>query len=179
MTEPLTPPSGDVFMAALIQEVSKKTSVCWLRYDGVEHAAWHTWLDDAVYVVSGGNEQPLPEIEDVSSIEVVMRSKDNGGRLVTWVADVTVVHPSDELWGPVTRALVSARLNLEDLTAAAAEWAEHSVVSRIAPTDQVVESPGSLSDDAHLATPKTTGATTRGPLPKVFHRRNTRRPKLS
>ena len=179
MTEPLTPPSREDFTAALIAEVSKKTSVCWLRYDGVEHAVWHTWLDGAVYVVSGGNEQPLPEIEDVSSVEVVMRSKDNGGRLVTWVADVTVVQTSDELWGPVTRALVSARLNLEDLATAAAEWAERSVVSRIAPTDRLVEFPGSLSDDAHLATPKATAATTRGRLPKVLHRRQKRRPKLS
>ena len=179
MTEPQTPPSGDVFNAALIRELSKKTSVCWLRYDGVDHPAWHIWLDDAVYVVSGGNEQPLPEIEDVDAIEVVMRSKDNGGRLVTWVADVTVVQPSDELWGPVTKALVAARLNLEDLATAAGEWAEHSVVSRIAPTEELVESPGSLSDEAHLATPKPTEATTRGPLPRVFHRRHTRRPKLS
>lgn len=179
VTEPLTPPPGDVFNAALIRELGKKTSVCWLRYDGVERAAWHTWLDDAVYVVSGGKEQPLPEIEDITSLEVVMRSKDNGGRLVTWVADVTVVRPADEIWGPATRALVKARLNLEDLATAAAEWAEHSVISRIAPTGELVESPGSLSADAHLAPPKATPATTRGPLPKVLHRRNTRRPKLS
>ena len=99
--------------------------------------------------------------------------------LLTWVAAASVVHPTDELWEPVTAALVSARLNLDDLSTAAAEWSEHSVVTRLAPTDAVVESPGALSDASHRAEPGPTRATTRGPLPKVFHRRMKRRPKLS
>ncbi|HJR39756.1 MAG TPA: hypothetical protein VJ819_15340 [Nocardioidaceae bacterium] len=175
----MTGPAHDPFLAALTQELGKKTGVCWLRYDGQEHAAWHIWLDDALYLVSGGAEQPLPGIEDASSVEVVMRSKENGGRLLTWVAAASVVHPTDELWQPVTAALVSARLNLDDLSTAAADWAEHSVVTRLAPTATVVESPGALSDASHRAEPGPTRATTRGPLPKVFHRRMKRRPKLS
>lgn len=175
----MTEPVSSAFTAALVQELGKKTSVCWLRYDGQEHAAWHTWLDDALYVVSGGDEQPLPGIEDNTSIEVVMRSKENGGRLLTWVGEVSVVRPADELWEPVSKALVAGRLNLDDLTTAAAEWAERSVVSRIVPTDRLVESPDSLGDDAHLAVPKLTGATTRGALPRILHRRAKRRPKLS
>lgn len=175
MTEPVDGP----FLAALTQELGKKTGVCWLRYDGQEHAAWHIWLDDALYVVSGGSEQPLPGIEDAERVEVVMRSKENGGRLLTWVGAASVVHPTDELWEPVTAALVADRLNLDDLATAAAEWAEHSVVTRIAPTDAVVETPGSLSADAHRAEPRPTKATTRGALPRVLHRRVKRRPKLS
>jgi hypothetical protein len=175
----VTEPRSDALTAALTQELSKKTSVSWLRYDGRTHAAWHIWLDDALYVISGGNEQPLPGIEDTTHVEVVMRSKDSGGRLLTWVGEASVVRPGDELWDPVTAALVSARLNLDDLAAAAADWAERSVVTRIVPTDRLVESPDALSDDAHLAAPAETRATTRGALPRILHRRAKRRPKLS
>jgi len=175
VTEPVSSP----LTTALIAELGKKTGVSWLRYDGEDHAVWHTWHDDALCVVSGGAEQPLPGIGEATSTEVVMRSKDNGGRLVTWVGEVSVVRPGDGLWEPVTKALVAGRLNLADLSTAVATWAEHSVVTRIVPTDRLVESPGSLSEDAHLAVPKATGATTRGALPRVLHRRAKHRPKLS
>ena len=167
------------FTGALIAELAKKTGVSWLTYDGSTHAVWHVWVDDAVYVVSGGDEQPLPGIADVDRVEVTMRSKENGGRLLTWVAERSDVRPDDELWPAATTALVSGRLNLADLATAADGWAETSRVTRLAPTGEMVEQPGSLSDDAHLATPKPTPATTRGPLPRVLHRRVKRRPKLS
>jgi len=170
---------GSPFTAALTQELGKKTGVCWLRYDGRDHAAWHIWHDGALYVVSGGNEQPLPDIEHADTIEVIMRSKDSGGRLLTWVGAASVVHPDDELWKEATAALVSARLNLDDLATAAADWADRSVVTRIEPTDQLVELPGAIDDDAHRSVPQPTPATTRGPLPRVLHRRGKRRPKLS
>ena len=79
----------------------------------------------------------------------------------------------------LTAALVTGRLNLADLATAADGWAASSVVRRIVPTGELVEAPGSLSDDAHRATPLPTPATTRGPLPRVLHRRVKRRPKLS
>lgn len=170
---------GDSFTAALTDELSRKTAVCWLRFGGEDHPVWHIWYDGALHVVSGGDEQPLPGIGDVSTVEVVMRSKANGGRLLTWVGEVSVVRPEDQAWEPVTTALVAARLNLDDLAAAAADWAERSVVARIDPTDRTAEAPGSTSDDAHRAVPKPTPATTRGPLPKVLHRRGNRRPNLS
>lgn len=165
--------------AALVAELGRKTSVCWLRYDGRTHAAWHVWLDDALCLVSGGAEQPLPGLEDAGRVEVTMRSKDDGGRLVTWVGAVEVVRPSDELWEPVTTALVAGRLNLADLATAAGEWSERSVVTRLVPTGDLVERPGALSDDAHLAAPRPTPATTRRGLPRVLHRRARRRPDLS
>ena len=167
---------------ALVAELGKKTAVSWLRYGaeaGPAHAAWHVWLDDALYVVSGGTEQPLPGIERATRVEVTMRSKENGGRLITWVADASRLTPVDELWEPATAALVAGRLNLPDLATAAAGWAESSVVTRLAPNGDVVESPGDLSDVHHRAVPPETAATTRGPLPKVLHRRVRRRPKLS
>jgi hypothetical protein len=171
---------------ALVAELGKKTGVSWLRYgapDRPAHAAWHVWLDTgdggALYVVSGGTEQPLPGLDRAARVEVTMRSKDNGGRLVTWVADASRVTPGDELWQPVTAALVAGRLNLPDLATAADGWAESSVVTRLVPTGEVVETPGDLSEEHHRAVPPDTPATTRGALPKVLHRRVRRRPKLS
>jgi len=167
---------------ALIAELGKKTGVSWLTYGepaGPERAAWHVWLEDALYVVSGGAEQPLPGIEQTDRIAVTMRSKENGGRLLTWVASASRVEPGDDRWGPVTAALVAGRLNLDDLATTADVWARTSVVTRLVPTAEMVERPGELTDEAHRAVPRPTPATTRGALPKVLHRRVERRPKLS
>lgn len=176
MSEPDTDSAVD---AALVAELAKKTSVCWLRYGGATRAAWHVWHEDALLLVSGGGEQQLPEIERADRVEVVMRSKETGQRLVTWVGAAAVVPPSDERWESATAALVAGRLNLPDLGSAADEWARSSVVTRIVPTGETVESPGALPDDAHRAPPPESPATTRGPLPRVLHRRGTRRPRLS
>lgn len=187
----MAPPCGrlfdvtDAFTTALIAELGKKTGVCWLRYDDGSGAAarpravWHLWYDDALHLVAGGKEQPLPGIADADRVEVVMRSKENGGRLVSWVGKVSVVRPSDEAWEDVTSSLVADRLNLEDLGTAQQEWAAHSVVVRIDPTGELLESPGSLGEESHVAVPPPTTATTRGPLPRILHRRQRRRPGLS
>ncbi|MGN6575722.1 MAG: hypothetical protein ACTHKG_08545 [Nocardioides sp.] len=183
--------STEAFTAALVAELGKKTGVCWLTYTAwtrtgevtATHAVWHAWVETdgvgALYVVSGGEEQPLPGIEQVDRVEVTMRSKENGGRLLTWVAQASEVTPADEVWEPATTALVAGRLNLDDLSTAADEWAQHSRVTRLVPTGEVLEQPGALSDDAHRAVPRATPATTRGPLPRILHRRVKRRPTLS
>jgi hypothetical protein len=165
--------------SALVAELAKKTSVSWVRYDDRTHPVWHVWHDDALCLVSGGEEQPLPDIEDGARVEVLLRSKDNGGRLVTWVGTAAVVRPDSGEWGPVTAALVPGRLNAPDLTTVADRWAGTSTVRRIVPTGEFVEAPGGLSDDAHREVPAPTPATTRGRLPRVLHRRVKRRPKLS
>lgn len=186
MTEQPTP-SSPAFSSALVAELAKKTGVSWLRYEHDSRAGvvverrpvWHLWLDDALLVVSGGDEQPLPGIEHVSRVEVTMRSKDNGGRLVSWAGSHRVVRPEDEDWETVTAALVADRLNVPDLATAAQTWATRSLVSRITPTGELLEQPGALPDDDHAAAPVPTPATTRGALPRILHRRVRRRPKLS
>jgi hypothetical protein len=129
--------------------------------------------------VAGGAEQPLDDLAEADRVEVSMRSKEQGGRLVTWVGTLSRVRPDDDAWDGVVAALVAARLNLPDLEQAKTDWAAHSVVLRVDPTGDVLEQPGELSDEAHLAPPPATGATTRGALPRVLHRRQRRRPDLS
>jgi hypothetical protein len=182
----------DAFTAALIAELGKKTGVCWLRYAGPDRdpvgapdreprsrAAWHVWHDDALHLVAGGSEQPLEDVADAERVEVTMRSKEHGGRMVTWVGAVSVLRPEDERWDEAATALAADRLNLPDLSTVKPDWAAHSVVVRIDPTGEVLERPDRLGDDAHLAPPPATQATTRGALPRVLHRRQRRRRDLS
>lgn len=164
---------------ALAAELGKKTGVSWLGYDGQQRPAWHVWVDDALHVVSGGAEQPLPGLADAEQVAVTMRSKENGGRLLTWVAAASALTPEDERWQVVTSALAAGRLNVPDLASAPDRWAAESRVTRLEPTGELLESPDRLSAEAHLAEPTATPATTRGRLPRVLHRRVTRRPKLS
>lgn len=115
----------------LVAELSRRTDVCWVVQAAGTRMVWHTWADDALCVVSGGDEQPLLEVDDGSGVEVVLRSRDTGGRLITWPGRVSVVRPSDAGWEPVTAALVAARLNLLDPDRAPQRWAAASVVHRI------------------------------------------------
>lgn len=172
-------PTPAALTAALVAELARKTATCWVRTDGRAQAVWHVWYDGALCLVSGGQEQPMPEIADGGRVEVTLRSKDNGGRLVTWVGTASVVRPGSEAWDGVSTALVAGRLNAPDLATAADGWAVHSVVRRVVPTGETLESPGQLSDQDHRETPRETPATTRGPLPRILHRRVERRPKLS
>jgi hypothetical protein len=177
-------PMEDDVVRALIAELGKKTSVCWLRYavddePPSERTVWHVWHDGALLLVSGGSEQPLPGIEYADRVEVTMRSKDNGGRLLTWVGRATQVLPTSGAWEGAVAALASERLSIPSLTETPRSWATKSVVTRIEPTGELLEAPGSLPDGSHARPPRPTRAVTRGALPKVVHRRQRHRPRLS
>jgi hypothetical protein len=164
----------DAAMArALVEETCRKSALVWLRPDGSEqaHAVWHAWVDGAVHVVSGGLEQPLPELADGTEVDVTARSKDTGGRLVTFRAVVTTVAPGSEAWDVVVPELHGKRLNSPDGEGQPARWARESRVVRIEPTGRLVEGPGHLSHRSHAAEPPGSPATTRGPLPFIVGRR--------
>ena len=124
---------SDDLTGALVAELAKKTGVCWVRVEERTHPVWHVWSGEALCLVSGGTEQPLPDLADGQLVEVVMRSKDTGGRLLTWAGRVSVVRPGDEAWASTTAALVAGRQNLRDPVTAPEDWAQHSTVLRITP----------------------------------------------
>jgi hypothetical protein len=171
----------DASTAALLAELGRKTGVCWLRYGDEDRArpAWHVWQDGALLLVSGGDEQHLPGIDLAGRVEVTMRSTDSGGRLLTWVGAAATVPPGGEGWADATAALAAARLSIPSLTETPDRWRTASTVTRIVPTGEVLESPGHLSAADLSAPPPPSPATTRGPLPRVLHRRQRRRPPLS
>jgi hypothetical protein len=170
----------DAFDAALVAELAKKSWLCWIGYGDPTHAypVWHSSVDDAICVVSGGDEQPLPDIEQQTEVSVTLRTKVTRERLLTCRARVERVLPDHPSWEAITAALVTGRLNLVDPSGAPERWARDSVIVRLEPVE-VVEAPGSMPDDRAAAEPIDSPATTVGRPPPVLHRRQTRRRRLS
>lgn len=136
---------------ALVAESAKKSRVCWLSWTGADgrpsgpRLVWHAWYDGALLVVSGDDQQVLPGLAQAGTVEVTMRSKDTGGRLLTWPGSVEVVDPDDESWDALAGALLGVRLNLQDPAATAAGWRSAATVLRIVPAEVAGErEPGPL-----------------------------------
>ncbi|MFE7071971.1 hypothetical protein ACFU96_18005 [Streptomyces sp. NPDC057620] len=179
---------------ALIEEATKKSGLIWVRGSGVPsldpqdqgpgqgqgrgaptRALWHVWHDGAVYLVGDGpGEQPLPGLVDGREAVVTVRSKDKGGRLVSWTASVAELASGSEEWGVAVGELKGKRLNAPDGEAMTERWARECRVVRLAPTGSTASLPsGSLA-----APPVPTPATTRLPvpagLPRLLFRRRRR-----
>jgi hypothetical protein len=121
----------------LVAELAKKSGLVWISYAGRSHPVWHEWVGDAVCVVAGGTEQPLPDIERQQSVTLSLRSKSNRALVAEAEASVELVAPGSEHWDPVTTALKAGRLNLADSHRAIDRWASESVVVRLVPTGAV------------------------------------------
>jgi hypothetical protein len=173
-------PAEEVDGLALVAELARKSAVCWIGYGEPhrEHLVWHVWHDDAIGVVAGGEEQPLPGVEECTEVVVTLRAKTTRHRLATCRARVERIVPGTEQWESLVPVLVSSRLNLPDQQTAPTRWASASVVLRLTPV-QVLTAPGSLPDDSGAAVPVGSPATTAHHLPHVLHRRQTQRRPLS
>jgi hypothetical protein len=153
---------------ALIEEATRKSGVVWLVLPGLPtpRAAWHLWNDGSAYVVTGGEgEQPLPGLPEARTVTVIVPSKDKGGRLVSWVADVTEVRPDTEEWDTVTPLLAKARLNAVDHAGQVERWSRDSYVLRLTPTGETTDRPGAQAQDYASVRPVPTPATTAPPNP--------------
>ena len=130
--------SAPGFTLALAAESARKSRVCWLSWSGPPASGrprlvWHVWYDGALVVLSGDADQVLPGLEESSTAEVTTRSKDTGGRLLTWTGAVEVVDPGSASWDQHAAALLGVRLNLPDQPAALERWRATGTVVRIAP----------------------------------------------
>jgi hypothetical protein len=119
----------------LVSELAKKSGLLWVTYAGRAHPVWHEWIDDAVHVVAGGSEQPLPDIERQQTVVLSLRSKSTRALVAEATARVEVLAPGSEEWDAVTPALKAGRLNLKDSDHAIERWARESVVVRLVPAD--------------------------------------------
>jgi hypothetical protein len=167
--------------SALVEEATRKAGLVWLTYGDRARAypAWHVWLDGVTYVVSGGEEQSLPDIESATVVIVTVPSKDTRGRLLSWVADADRVTSDQAEWPPVTAALAAGRLNATDMGHQAERWAVESVVTALTPTGRIIGSVETPDGDAHRAQPPPTTATTLGRQPYMLRgiRRSQRPPR--
>ncbi|QTE00717.1 hypothetical protein [Streptomyces cyanogenus] len=156
--------TSELLDRALIEEASKKSGLIWVRGAGAPaaRALWHVWHEGAVCVVGGGpGEQPLEGLADGGSAEVSVRSKDKGGRLVTFPVTVSELASGSAEWEAAVAELKGKRLNAPDGEEMPARWARECRVLRLVPAGPVAPLP-----DGNLAErPVTTAATTRRPVP--------------
>lgn len=177
----------------LIDEAMKKSGLIWVHtaQSPGGRALWHVWLDGRVYLLTravepastavpdfdeppgASREQPDPGLGDGLTVEVVVRSKDNAQRLISFVATAAALHPDDADWAPATDELARSRLNLRDPENAPGRWAEslRYRVYRLTPTGEVGERPGGYGSTSRRAAPVASDATTAGKPPRIFHRR--------
>ncbi|MDN3352710.1 hypothetical protein [Actinomadura sp. DC4] len=168
-------------IAALVEEATKKSGLLWLALPGLPQprTAWHIWHtgpdgEGAAYVVTGGIEQPLPGLPEAERVTVTVRSKDKGGRLVSWVADVAQVEPGSEEWDAIAPLLAKARLNAPDGEHQIERWAEEAYIIRLTPSGEVPESPGGMPADYAAVRPGGGPATTTGRGPFMIGARRRR-----
>jgi hypothetical protein len=155
--------SAELLDQALVEEATKKSGLVWVNGPGVPaRALWHVWHEGAACLIGDGpGEQPLPGLVDGGPAEVTVRSKDKGGRLVTWTARVTELAPDSEAWTAAVAELKGKRLNAPDSEAMTARWARECRVLRLEPTGVTADLPKGSLAEAPLPTP----ATTRQPVP--------------
>jgi hypothetical protein len=169
---PTAPPTA--LPTALLAEAASKSGLVWLRPIGAGRtwAVWHVWLDDAFVVVGGPGEQQLPPLE--VDVEVLVRSKDSGARLLTVTARPQVLDPADPAWPAATRALAAGRLNSDRSPAELPDrWRSRGVrIFRLVPVS-AAEWPGHYGDASGAAPPSPSPATTSGRRP--WHLRGRRR----
>ena len=167
---------------ALVSEATKKSDLVWLACgDSPVAAAWHVWHDGAAYVLTGPGEQPVPDdLWVFPTCEVIVRSADNLGRVVSWEAMVWKVAPGTEEWTDVLPALLAKRLNLRDGAAAADRWAAECTVFRLVPTGRLFEAGDAMPTESGAEPPRPTPATSEVRLPfqlSLARRRRRARPR--
>lgn len=152
MTE--QPPAN---VTALLDEAMTKSGLFWVDVEGDRTwPVWHVWDEGTAYVVSGPGEQPLPWLPQ--DVQLILRSKDTGGRLLTIRAHAYVLAPETDTWVRAADLLKAARLNAVD--DCFTRWANECTITAFLPFDAPVESPGSYAADSGRAHPARTTATT-------------------
>ncbi|MFF6951403.1 hypothetical protein ACFZAD_22465 [Streptomyces iakyrus] len=155
--------TSELLDQALVEEATKKSGLVWVQGpDGPARALWHVWHEGAACLVGDGpGEQPLPGLADGAEATVTVRSKDKGGRLVTWTARVTQLAPGSEAWDAAVAELKGKRLNAPDGEAMPERWARECRVLRLEPTGATAP----LPDDSLSEPPLPSPALTRRPVP--------------
>lgn len=170
--------TSELLDRALVEEATKKSGLVWVRGTGAPaaRALWHVWQDGAACLVGDGpGEQPLPGLTDGGMAEVTVRSKDKGGRLVTWAAAVSELPPGSAPWEAAVAELKGKRLNATDGEAMTERWARECRVLRLTPTGTTVPLPEGPLAEPPLPTPATTRRPAPAGLPRLLARRGRRR----
>ncbi|MGX4689979.1 hypothetical protein [Streptomyces sp. JNUCC 63] len=165
--------TSELLDRALVEEATKKSGLIWVKGPGVPaRALWHVWHEGAACLVGDGpGEQPLPGLTDGAGAEVTVRSKDKGGRLVTWAAKVVELAPDSQAWQAAVAELKGKRLNAPDGEAMTQRWARECRVLRLEPTGATAPLPEGSLAEAPLPTPATTRRPVPAGLPRLLMRK--------
>lgn len=169
--------TSELLDQALVEEATKKSGLVWVQGPGVAaRALWHVWHEGAACLVGDGpGEQPLPGLADGAAAEVTVRSKDKGGRLVTWTATVVELAPESEAWRAAVAELKGKRLNAPDGEAMTGRWARECRVVRLEPTGTTAPLPDGSLAEAPVPTPATTRRPIPAGLPRLLLKRRRRK----
>ena len=133
---------SEVNLSALTTEALSKSTVLWLRAGGRDRATWFATgeddLDGHVLLVSGGPEPDLGELPE--HVELLLRSKSDGGRLLTLRARAQRLDPGSPLWEPAAKALRAERLNAP--ANVVDRWRAEATLWALAPFGLPVQAPG-------------------------------------
>jgi hypothetical protein len=168
--------TSELLDQALVEEATKKSGLIWVKGPGVPaRTLWHVWHEGAACVVGDGpGEQPLPGLADGGEAEVTVRSKDKGGRLVSWTAKVVELASGSERWEATVAELKGKRLNAPDGEAMPERWKRECRVLRLEPTGSTAPLPDGDLSSAPLPSPATTREPIPAGLPKLLMRRRKR-----
>jgi len=105
----------------------QKGSIVWLTIPqanggSATRPAWYVQQGTKLFVVKGGDEQELPNLEHVEQIEVTVRSKDVNAAIGTVTATTRIVAADDAEFDRIANLGMGTRLNLSDGEGALARW---------------------------------------------------------
>ncbi|ARP72180.1 hypothetical protein LK07_23155 [Streptomyces pluripotens] len=166
--------TSELLDRSLIEEASKKSGLLWVRGAGAPaaRALWHVWHEGAVCLVGDGpGEQPLPALMDGGVAEVTVRSKDKGGRLVSFPVAVSELVSGSPEWEAVVAELKGKRLNAPDGEGMLGRWSRECRVLRLVPDGDVAPMPSGSLTEPPLPSPATTRRPVPAGLPKLLAKR--------
>lgn len=145
-----------VNLSAVTSEALSKSDLLWLRTPERERATWFAVVgagtdlpDGSVLLVSGGGEPDLGALPD--PVELVLRSKGDGRRLLVLQARALALDPADERWQPAAETALAARLNAYDGTLE--RWREGATLWLLSPFGQPLDSPAAAPSTELVAAP--------------------------
>lgn len=144
-----------VNLSALTTEALSRSDVLWVRSGERHRPTWFatgaagTSLADHVLLVSGGPEPDLGPLDE--EVELVLRSKGDGGRLLTLRTRARSLEPGSAAWDEATSPLLAERLNAP--AGLVDDWRERSTVWALLPFGAPVQAPGRPGPDAPATSP--------------------------
>lgn len=125
--------AGDAAETAL-----KKGSIMWLTIPQPEggeatRPAWYVQQGDKLFVLTGPQEQELPNLEHNDTVRITVKSKDVKATIAEAPAEVRVVANESDEFDRITGLGLGNRLNLPDGQGAAERWKQTCTLVELTP----------------------------------------------